>query len=312
MHRVRAVPTLSSVGQQQQHAITAAEAVAGKPSHWDDKKTSYAGRRSRRNSVSDDSQLTIENFGGSQEHLNLIERNPDKDFAVHVGRRLVGEATHAPAPSGPPPAPPEPNLPVRSSLKDSRSNIHIGYDSDGDGNEKQDRQEKESPRLNRQLSSDAISLRHVLTASTVGDQYRPIERSLEQERERDREPETRTEKRTSFAALPNTTTWQLQGSQNHHQLVQATDAHQDQLMQAAANQLMASQLNDIRLKLEEKRKHIENEKKKIELVANKQRQKMGKAAFLQAINKVSALETLLVVVTIAAGALFSLLRLCAM
>lgn len=35
---------------------------------------SISGRRSRRNSISDDSQLTIENFGGSQDQLNMIGR----------------------------------------------------------------------------------------------------------------------------------------------------------------------------------------------------------------------------------------------
>lgn len=34
----------------------------------------FLGRRSRRNSSSEDSQLTIENFGGSQDQLNNIER----------------------------------------------------------------------------------------------------------------------------------------------------------------------------------------------------------------------------------------------
>lgn len=29
-------------------------------------------------------QLTIENFGGSQENLHMIGRNPDKEPAVHV------------------------------------------------------------------------------------------------------------------------------------------------------------------------------------------------------------------------------------
>lgn len=47
------------------------------------------------------------------------------------------------------------------------------------------------------------------------------------------------------------------------------------------------QLHNIRLKLEEKRRVIENEKKRMELVVNKQRQKLGKAAFLQAVTKVS-------------------------
>lgn len=52
------------------------------------------------------------------------------------------------------------------------------------------------------------------------------------------------------------------------------------------NTVMASQLNNIRLKLEEKRRHIENEKRRMEVVMSKQRQKVGKAAFLQAVTKV--------------------------
>jgi len=52
------------------------------------------------------------------------------------------------------------------------------------------------------------------------------------------------------------------------------------------NTIMASQLNNIRMKLEEKRRHIENEKRRMEVVMSKQRQKVGKAAFLQAVTKV--------------------------
>lgn len=55
---------------------------------------------------------------------------------------------------------------------------------------------------------------------------------------------------------------------------------------------MASQLNNIRLKLEEKRRHIENEKRRMEVVMSKQRQKVGKAAFLQAVTKVKFVITL--------------------
>ena len=60
------------------------------PSNWEERKQqTFAGRRSRRNSVTDDSHLTIENFGGSQDHLHLLGRNPDKEPVVlqHVGRR---------------------------------------------------------------------------------------------------------------------------------------------------------------------------------------------------------------------------------
>lgn len=41
------------------------------------------------------------------------------------------------------------------------------------------------------------------------------------------------------------------------------------------------------MKLEEKRRQIEQEKRKMEAALSRQQQKVGKAAFLQAINKVS-------------------------
>lgn len=62
------------------------EVAAGRPSNWEEnRKSSFAGRRSRRNSTTEDSQLTIENFGGSQDNLNFIGRNPDKEVSVARG-----------------------------------------------------------------------------------------------------------------------------------------------------------------------------------------------------------------------------------
>lgn len=49
----------------------------------------------------------------------------------------------------------------------------------------------------------------------------------------------------------------------------------------------ASKLSTIRMKLEEKRRHIEQEKRKMEIALSRHQEKVGKAAFLQAINKVS-------------------------
>lgn len=51
--------------------------------------------------------------------------------------------------------------------------------------------------------------------------------------------------------------------------------------------VMGSQLLNIRLKLEEKRRRIESEKRRMEVAVSKQRQKVGKAAFLQAVTKVT-------------------------
>lgn len=42
----------------------------------------HIGRRSRRNSTSDDSQLTIENFGGSQDQLHMIGRTLERERKV--------------------------------------------------------------------------------------------------------------------------------------------------------------------------------------------------------------------------------------
>lgn len=87
--------------------------AAGKPSNWEDtKRSSYAGRRSRRNSLSEDSQLTLENFGGSQENLHFIGRNPDKEPAVHVSGRLDGSSLSSS---------PSPSVPIRTSVQEARS-----------------------------------------------------------------------------------------------------------------------------------------------------------------------------------------------
>ena len=103
VHRGRTVPTLYGVDgaagrgvratKEKLNTDTKAEErgeqdrSAGVPSFRDDRKTTFAGRRSRRNSVTDDSHLTIENFGGSQDNLSLLGRNPDKEPVVVHGRR---------------------------------------------------------------------------------------------------------------------------------------------------------------------------------------------------------------------------------
>ena len=48
---------------------------------------------------------------------------------------------------------------------------------------------------------------------------------------------------------------------------------------------MAAQLNSVRMKLEQRRKRIEEEKRKMETVMAKQREKVGQEAFLRAVVK---------------------------
>lgn len=120
--------------------------------------------------------MTIENFGGSQDQLNFIgtldRRSQDRE-------RKVSTASI------------EPTLPARSSIADARGTLVIGYESDG---EKEDK-ESEKPHLKRQNSNTSSS-----NSSGV--------LQLEDKR-----------KMSSFASLApsTTTTWQQQ-SVNAHQL----------------------------------------------------------------------------------------------
>lgn len=66
---------------------------------------------------------------------------------------------------------------------------------------------------------------------------------------------------------------------NSSEWVKGHDGKNDHMIDAS----VAAQMHDIRLKLEEKRKRIEHEKALLEKLSKKQREKMGKAAFLQAV-----------------------------
>ncbi|KAG5673265.1 hypothetical protein PVAND_003327 [Polypedilum vanderplanki] len=212
---------------------------AGRPSNWDERKSTYAGRRSRRNSFSEESQLTIENFGGSQDQLNLIgtvdRRSMDRERKISTASSVTIE----------------PTLPARSSIADARGTLQIGYDSDG---EKEDK-ESEKHHLRRQNSNTSSS-----NSSGV--------HQIEEKR-----------KMASFASMApvSTTTWQQQSSINANQFHEIRDTSQPYVDD--------SKLSAVRLKLEEKRRHIEKEKRRLETQMSKQLQKVGKAAFLQAINK---------------------------
>ncbi|XP_076178108.1 calmodulin-regulated spectrin-associated protein patronin isoform X14 [Ptiloglossa arizonensis] len=288
VHRGKGIPTLSSVADEK--SVARADA-AGRPSNWEEqRRSSYAGRRSRRNSVSDDSQLTIENFGGSQDNLHNFGRNPDKEVGAHIGKRSTTE----------------PTLPARSSVQDVYGSgvQHILADN-GYGND-------EPPRLRRQASNsslDNVALKQILHSSendnSEGDTSKlasfanlnrqSSEKGINLTYTESEDTTTKSnlsnkkhgqtngngngEKKTTFATLPNTTTWQQQSNQ------QSQQAEQHSADENGGNTIMASQLNNIRLKLEEKRRHIENEKRRMEVVMSKQRQKVGKAAFLQAVTK---------------------------
>lgn len=227
VHRNKGIPTLSSVADER---FSSRSEAAGRPSNWEDqRRSSYAGRRSRRNSVTDDSQLTIENFGGSQDNLHNLGcvRNPDKEM-VHTGKRTVPEPAvparsmlqdvygsdvqHILSDNGYCNDEPPPRLrrqASNSSLNNSRDTKNIVHSSENDNTEGEAMKMASFANLGRQSSEKGINLHYT-----------------EQERE---EMAARAnfakkkygqsngngvgEKKTTFATLPNTTTWQQQSNQ---------------------------------------------------------------------------------------------------
>ncbi|KFM66438.1 Short spindle protein 4, partial [Stegodyphus mimosarum] len=123
--------------------------------------------------------------------------------------------------------------------------------------------------------------------------YMPHERDvLEKEKFSAKSPNARRTdgegKKTTFAALPNTTTWQQQRAANIN--FPQTDSGHETPTESSGDNLLNVQLCDIRMKLEEKKRKIELKKKRMELLWKKQRQKLGKAAFLQAVSKNAGID----------------------
>lgn len=113
----------------------------------------------------------------------------------------------------------EPAIAVRSSQADARGSIQLGYDTDGSGSEKQDRDtEKPVVAARRQsvdIDNNGISLRSITYSKekdlTDGD----MTNQFKSEVATDHATSTPVRKK-SFVALPNTTTWQQQSVNYQH------------------------------------------------------------------------------------------------
>ncbi|GFQ68573.1 patronin [Trichonephila clavata] len=132
------------------------------------------------------------------------------------------------------------------------------------------------------------------SSNSINIVYMPHERELmEKERMASKVSNTGVKKvesegkKTTFAALPNTTTWQQQHAV--HSNFPQTDSGHETPTEPVDNVLNA-QLCNIKMKLEDKKRKIELKKKRMEMLWKKQRQKLGKAAFLQAVSKGSSNE----------------------
>ena len=83
------------------------------------------------------------------------------------------------------------------------------------------------------------------------------------------------QKKTTFAALPNQTTWQENAKSSAHQ----RDSNMGSPGEGGTPS--NSELIDIKMRLEERRRQIENEKRRMEFQWTKNRQRLGKQAFIQ-------------------------------
>ncbi|XP_016994575.2 patronin isoform X35 [Drosophila takahashii] len=241
--------------------------AAGRPSNWEQsRRPSFAGRRSRRNSSSEDSQLTIENFGGSQDQLNTLGRY-ERDRERKLSNTSVGGSGY----------PVEPAVAVRSSIADARGTLQLGYDTDS-GSEKQDR-ETEKYSMRRQVSVDNVPTVSSHNLSNAGSPL-PVARHKQHSSDKDYgsnsgvtmtpdtpyndtrstsgyDPESTPVRKSSTSSMPaSPAAWQL-------------DVGDDD-MRSLEN---ASKLSTIRMKLEEKRRRIEQDKRKIEMALLRHQEK---------------------------------------
>ena len=101
----------------------------------------------------------------------------------------------------------------------------------------------------------------------------------------------KTERKTTFATIPNQRTWQQTATSSANQEADDNEASGITSDNADAMQPVVSELTQIRLKLEEKRKMIEKKKIRNEVQQQKVRQRLGKTVFLNVVTKPHAEET---------------------
>ncbi|XP_064543347.1 patronin isoform X45 [Drosophila montana] len=268
VHKSRGITTLSSMHSQQQQQqqqqqqyqhqqqsqqepLVPARLRQAKEKNNVESKADERGRRSRRNSSSEDSQLTIENFGGSQDQLNTLgrfERERDRE------RKLSNTSV-------------EPAVAVRSSIADARGTLQLGYDTDS-GSEKQDR-ETEKYSMRRQASADNVPTASAHNLSNAGSPLpaRNKQHSIDRDystvdhfndaRSSGYDPESTPVRKSSTSSMPaSPAAWQL-------------DTCDDDL-RSLEN---ATKLSTMRMKLEERRRRIEQDKRKIEMAVLRHQEK---------------------------------------
>jgi len=237
---------------------------------------SYAGRRSRRNSTSDNqSQISLENIGGSTENLCVLGRNPDKEMRVHSGKKSDnatstlrrGSANHQTFDIRKPSDESKHDNDVKMFIDNKELDAMEKYEREGSpyggksasqhvnisDNKEEDRERKTSfadLRKKSQIQNQFVSSGINITYSGEADEKEDQAKRYSSMR---RESESTGGSSARSWANPQTP---LSNAGN-----------------PAPTDEMNDKLNSVRMKLEERRRRIEEEKRKMEVVMSKQKEK---------------------------------------
>ncbi|XP_017465063.1 PREDICTED: patronin isoform X22 [Rhagoletis zephyria] len=246
------------------------DSIYGSPTN----RPPFQGRRSRRNSSSEDSQLTIENFGGSQDQLNAVGRfERERERERDRERKLSNVSV-------------EPAVAVRSSIADARGTLQLGYDTDS-GSEKQDR-ETEKFLMKRHTSTDNVNINASNTqlnsiVSTVSSpmpstrrQHNIEKDNLEEQQQQQQQQQYAEHKDSSTNDYDHTLTRRSTQSTGASKVEAWNNSKMDPYDDDLRTLENASKLSNIRMKLEEKRLRIEQDKRRVEMALLRHQEKLAR------------------------------------
>ncbi|CAG0915653.1 unnamed protein product [Notodromas monacha] len=257
--------------------------------------------RSRRNSFSEESQLTWENFGGSTDNLHLLSRNPDKELGQTTsGRAAVDARADARAAAAA----------IRRKNSDLQSTIELG-----DGLVQDDEDALANRRRRRRSSSSGFGGESPLVQQQQPQQYPPTEYQQHHHRHLSKSPSPMDDsdveqppppsphmrdltasgsRPVSFADLPTSqstininfmrqpSTGSGSGTSTKKVVVPPRKPMSNM---TSAPPSVAAEITNVRLQLEENKRKIEAEKRKVEAGVALRKQHVGKQAFMHALHK---------------------------
>ena len=246
--------------------------VAGRPSE----PRSLPSKRSlsRRNSVSEnfESQISIENIGGSTDNISVLGRNPDKEMKVHSGRRgdsVAGTGTLRRGSSN------QQTYDIRNESLDNDAKMFLD-NKDLDAMEKHEREG--SPYGGK--SSQYVNLNNSKDGRDRKTSFADLRRKSQTQNLFATSGINITycdgEEKEDYSPKRNTSITSRRESSGEQ--VNSPGGASNRSVTGAGDTEMNDKLNSVRMKLEERRKRIEEEKRKMEQVMSRQERSREKSS----------------------------------